>query len=275
MSTIKLDGRDIAILEEYQKNIIKNDIPYDIFDSDIRRRLRWVLRDAAIYERSITVDGEELFADPATFSEYTEERKGISDEEIISRIQWVLNEKITGCSTRLFHEWVRTPYEVSNKETKETTKYFNKLVANGVMAINFDIKQLSELIFSQDNTKLCVYKCRKTRYDDELFCSTMILDIYRCETLDEVQRIYALNADKINNLYFSLKEQVITAWKKTEIIINDKIKTEEAAATVVVTFNESIAAKAREEAAKVIEEYRAAAAANAAEIIKDLQKPIE
>lgn len=40
---ISVDGKDLYELSETQKKVIKNDIHEDIFDSDMCRRLHWVL----------------------------------------------------------------------------------------------------------------------------------------------------------------------------------------------------------------------------------------
>jgi hypothetical protein len=40
---ISVDGKDLFTLSETQKKVIKNDIHEEIFDSDMKRRLQWVL----------------------------------------------------------------------------------------------------------------------------------------------------------------------------------------------------------------------------------------
>jgi hypothetical protein len=46
---IKVNEQEIFELTEIQKQVIKNDIDEDIFDDDMKRRLRWVLEHK--YER--------------------------------------------------------------------------------------------------------------------------------------------------------------------------------------------------------------------------------
>lgn len=40
---IKVDNEEVFELSEMQKSVLKNDISDDIFDSDIKRRVRWVI----------------------------------------------------------------------------------------------------------------------------------------------------------------------------------------------------------------------------------------
>lgn len=40
---ITVDGKDLYELNETQKKVLKNDINADVFDSDMKRRLEWVL----------------------------------------------------------------------------------------------------------------------------------------------------------------------------------------------------------------------------------------
>lgn len=40
---IQVDGKDLFELKEWQKNVIKNDIPEEIFEADMKRRLQYVL----------------------------------------------------------------------------------------------------------------------------------------------------------------------------------------------------------------------------------------
>jgi len=40
---ISVDDKDLFTLTEVQKKVIKNDIPEEIFDEDMKRRLQWVL----------------------------------------------------------------------------------------------------------------------------------------------------------------------------------------------------------------------------------------
>lgn len=42
---VSVDGQEIFSLSETQKKVIKNDIHSDIFEDDMRRRLKWVLVD--------------------------------------------------------------------------------------------------------------------------------------------------------------------------------------------------------------------------------------
>lgn len=41
---IKVDDQDVFQLEEWEKKVIKNDIPEEIFEDDMRRRLEWALK---------------------------------------------------------------------------------------------------------------------------------------------------------------------------------------------------------------------------------------
>ena len=40
---ISVNDKELLTLSETQKRVIKNDIPEDIFDEDMNRRLQWVL----------------------------------------------------------------------------------------------------------------------------------------------------------------------------------------------------------------------------------------
>ena len=40
---IVLDGEEILTLNEFQKKVIKNEIPDEIFEEDVKRRLRYIL----------------------------------------------------------------------------------------------------------------------------------------------------------------------------------------------------------------------------------------
>ena len=40
---ISVDGQEVFSLSETQKAVIKSEIPDDIFDADMKRRLEWVL----------------------------------------------------------------------------------------------------------------------------------------------------------------------------------------------------------------------------------------
>jgi hypothetical protein len=40
---ISVDGQEVFSLSETQKAVIKSDVPHDIFESDMKRRLEWVL----------------------------------------------------------------------------------------------------------------------------------------------------------------------------------------------------------------------------------------
>jgi hypothetical protein len=40
---ISVNDQELFTLSETQKTVIKNDIPEDIFDEDMKRRLQWVL----------------------------------------------------------------------------------------------------------------------------------------------------------------------------------------------------------------------------------------
>jgi len=42
---ISVNDQEIFTLSETQKKVIKNDIPSEIFDEDMKRRLKWVLLD--------------------------------------------------------------------------------------------------------------------------------------------------------------------------------------------------------------------------------------
>lgn len=42
---IQIDGVDIFELSDVQKKVIQNDIPSEIFEEDMKRRLKWVLLD--------------------------------------------------------------------------------------------------------------------------------------------------------------------------------------------------------------------------------------
>lgn len=40
---ISVDDKELFTLSDTQKQVIKNDIPADMFDADMQRRLQWVL----------------------------------------------------------------------------------------------------------------------------------------------------------------------------------------------------------------------------------------
>ena len=40
---ISVNDQELFTLSEVQKQVIKNDIPEDIFDTDMKRRLQWIL----------------------------------------------------------------------------------------------------------------------------------------------------------------------------------------------------------------------------------------
>lgn len=40
---VQVDGKDLFELSENQKKVIQNDIPTEIFEEDMKRRLHWVL----------------------------------------------------------------------------------------------------------------------------------------------------------------------------------------------------------------------------------------
>jgi hypothetical protein len=42
---VSIDGKECFTLTETQKKVIMNDIPAEIFESDMERRLKWVLLD--------------------------------------------------------------------------------------------------------------------------------------------------------------------------------------------------------------------------------------
>lgn len=42
---ISVDDKEVFTLSEIQKKVIQNDIPLEIFDEDMKRRLKWVLFD--------------------------------------------------------------------------------------------------------------------------------------------------------------------------------------------------------------------------------------
>jgi hypothetical protein len=42
---ISIDDKEIFTLSEIQKKVIENDIPSEIFEEDMKRRLKWVLID--------------------------------------------------------------------------------------------------------------------------------------------------------------------------------------------------------------------------------------
>jgi len=42
---IQVDGNECFSLSETQKKVIMNDIPSEIFEDDMRRRLKWILLD--------------------------------------------------------------------------------------------------------------------------------------------------------------------------------------------------------------------------------------
>jgi hypothetical protein len=48
---VSVDDQELFTLTETQKQVIKNDIPSDIFDDDMKRRLNWVLNHK--YERCL------------------------------------------------------------------------------------------------------------------------------------------------------------------------------------------------------------------------------
>lgn len=49
---ISVDDAELFTLTEFQKQVIQNDIPTEIFDDDMKRRLRWVLIDEK-YQRCL------------------------------------------------------------------------------------------------------------------------------------------------------------------------------------------------------------------------------
>lgn len=40
---VSVDNKELFTLSDIQKQVIKNDIPEDIFDADMKRRLQWIL----------------------------------------------------------------------------------------------------------------------------------------------------------------------------------------------------------------------------------------
>jgi len=40
---IKVDGEDVLELSEHQKKVIKHQISDDLFDADMKRRVKWIL----------------------------------------------------------------------------------------------------------------------------------------------------------------------------------------------------------------------------------------
>ena len=42
---ISVDDQELFTLSETQKKVIQNDIPSEIFDADMKRRLKWILVD--------------------------------------------------------------------------------------------------------------------------------------------------------------------------------------------------------------------------------------
>lgn len=42
---ISVDDQELFTLSEVQKQVIQNDIPSEIFEEDMKRRLRWILLD--------------------------------------------------------------------------------------------------------------------------------------------------------------------------------------------------------------------------------------
>lgn len=42
---VSVDDKELFTLSEIQKQVIQNDIPAEIFDADMKRRLQWVLVD--------------------------------------------------------------------------------------------------------------------------------------------------------------------------------------------------------------------------------------
>jgi len=63
---IKVNEEQIFELAEWEKDVIKNDIPADIFDQDMKRRLEWVLKHKVerCYERFEKEWLEKLRNDP-------------------------------------------------------------------------------------------------------------------------------------------------------------------------------------------------------------------
>ncbi|NJL54151.1 hypothetical protein HC928_02545 [bacterium] len=45
---ISVDDQELYILTDLQKKIIQNDIPSEIFEEDMKRRLRWILLDEKV-----------------------------------------------------------------------------------------------------------------------------------------------------------------------------------------------------------------------------------
>lgn len=48
---VKVDDKEVLTLSETQKKVIKNDIPEEVFQADMERRLNWVLSHK--YERCL------------------------------------------------------------------------------------------------------------------------------------------------------------------------------------------------------------------------------
>ncbi len=40
---VKINDEDLFELQDYQKSVICNDIPYDIFEADMKRRLEYII----------------------------------------------------------------------------------------------------------------------------------------------------------------------------------------------------------------------------------------
>ena len=67
---IKVDNKEIFQLEEWEKTVIKNDIPLEQFEADMHRRLEWVLKHKAeqCYKRFEEEWLTKLRADPSVTS---------------------------------------------------------------------------------------------------------------------------------------------------------------------------------------------------------------
>lgn len=50
---ISVDDQELFTLSDIQKQVIQNEIPSDIFDDDMKRRLKWVLFDEK-YQKCMT-----------------------------------------------------------------------------------------------------------------------------------------------------------------------------------------------------------------------------
>jgi len=67
---VQVDNQEIFELDEWEKDVIKNDINADDFDADMKRRLEWVLKHKAeqCYVRFEKEWLEKLRNDPAVLS---------------------------------------------------------------------------------------------------------------------------------------------------------------------------------------------------------------